>query len=916
MARHGSCTVHSDNCISKRCYECQKKYARERQRRYRSNKPKKVSSVLNRKLSKYASVLCEHCKYKQFNYYCEHCKKSYRRAKVHSSRHKKKSDKNVHTDNNGQNEYVSNDVEQINDENSEYCPKQRNHVKETVVTDIHSTIQENLVLNPNNETVDRRHNEQTPTKILSKKSIQNRTSQINKSLPKTPRRRKQVLDYFYKKSSHTEKVNAMKCLFPQYEEHLRGELYKNMRQKNPKSEKSYEILSNIHENTVIDNINGLKRTYGLSSSKAKDLFTNNKTQRKSYKPIINEKTVQNIEDFYLRGDISYCDGSLKNNSKKKGPARFMRISYEEAFKMFKLENEHVKISFTKFYLLRPINMKPLSSTQMLFCLCIYCANVKLKLNALKLTEVSEVYILYKKLLCGTLCENKKITHNSCIFRKCTSCSTWEKTIKSLIPQNIDTNRNIEWFAWVTETFVTQANKTSRRKTLIRKSGTYMECLNELIQIDILKPNIGFTFVQHYFTQYYQYKMYAECKENLQDYEVILLQDFANNIELKNQDEVKGAFYSTTQITVHPTVVYVKLPKEDKPRRLVITHLSDIKQHTAHMVHFITTDCIKYITVKFNVASWKNIYVWSDGCCSQFKGKTSFFYMEKSKYKIERHFFGSEHGKSESDGETGRFSRAMSDAFKSRLYHIKGALDTIKFLKKKFNDEKYVFRNIQESDLNPVLEHFAGTNLKVLSGNCTRSLHNIISQGNGLYLTRPFSCFCNKCKTEQYFQCKNKIFTNGNFIQRKLQSNVVNISNDENLENEDNYDREDDNIENIDDVSEIEIMQEEINHEDLQIDRFIVARVKSQNKKKKSELYVAKIVARNNSLENPIKVEYFKHFEEHQDVFVRYNLFENKTYDVGFDEIVMLLPDPTTSRRKEKFCFSGSIHLRNKNKKSL
>ena len=85
----------------------------------------------------------------------------------------------------------------------------------------------------------------------------------------------------------------------------------------------------------------------------------------------------------------------------------MRISYEEAFKMFKLENEHVKISFTKFYLLRPINMKPLSSTQ-IFCLCIYCANVKLKLNALKLTEVSEVYILYKKCYVEHCVKTKKL----------------------------------------------------------------------------------------------------------------------------------------------------------------------------------------------------------------------------------------------------------------------------------------------------------------------------------------------------------------------------------------------------------------------------------------------------------------------------------------------------------------------------
>ena len=81
-------------------------------------------------------------------------------------------------------------------------------------------------------------------------------------------------------------------------------------------------------------------------------------------------------------------------------------------------------------------------------------------------------------------------------------------------------------------------------------------------------------------------------------------------------------------------MYVKIPGEIILQRVVITHLSDIKQHDAHMVHHITSDCIKSLSNDFNL-SLKKIYLWSDGCTSQYKGKTRFYYLDKYEIDIER-----------------------------------------------------------------------------------------------------------------------------------------------------------------------------------------------------------------------------------------------------------------------------------------
>ena len=74
--------------------------------------------------------------------------------------------------------------------------------------------------------------------------------------------------------------------------------------------------------------------------------------------------------------------------------------------------------------------------------------------------------------------------------------------------------------------------------------------------------------------------------------------------------------------------------------------------------------------------------------------------------------------------------------------------------------------------------------------------------------RPFSCYCSKCKNNDFKNCKNKAFTEGRFKEKKLEVKSFGNTEDDMSENEyeDNENDENDieNEENIgaaDDVIE-------------------------------------------------------------------------------------------------------------------
>ncbi|CAL4066681.1 unnamed protein product [Meganyctiphanes norvegica] len=285
-------------------------------------------------------------------------------------------------------------------------------------------------------------------------------------------------------------------------------------------------------------------------------------------------------------------------------------------------------------------------------------------------------------------------------------------------------------------------------------------------------------------------------------------------------------------------------------------------------------------------------------------------MENYNIDIERNYFGSEHGKNESDGVTGQISKKVSDAIKSRRHSIKDANEMLNFLSNNFDKETYHFELITEKHLEPIQLAFEGIKLKVLTGSCTRSLHQIKpANKKGFYLTRPFSCFCPSCKSDNYDDCKDKLFTKGTFKAEKLPSNLLDVGDDDN-DNEDEEEEEEErqyfNVisANKDMGREIKVVPQYINLKDLKVNNFLIVIAKTKDSNS-SEKFVAKITEID--IEDNIEVEYLNPVFGSPDVFMMYPQPKNETYTVGLEEIVMVLPQPVINRRKNKLFFNGPIH---------
>ena len=426
-------------------------------------------------------------------------------------------------------------------------------------------------------------------------------------------------------------------LYNKPEEKIVGEVFRNYKEQNKsKSDESYKVASAMSPILIDKSQRNICKNLGVSNSKASE-FKENNFQRKNRKCKYSDKEFNDIWEFYHRGDVSRVENG--ETTKKYGQTSFMRVTLKKAYKMFTGEY-NIQISFKYFSKLKPKNIKVLAKTPLKGCQCAYCQNVNLKLKVLGIPEIKSEQDVYIKLICG---KNTRFRNYDCISKKCNKCKNRTEKLE-LQACTLDMEKQIVWQKWENIDFEQKTGKKVTKKVLIKKHGTVRKCLNEFIQIDVLKPSQGFTFIQHFFTQLYQFQVYLDCKDSLEPGQCLIIQDFAQNLELYFRYEIKSSHYAKTQISVHPSVCFYKTSDSEETQRFVITHLSDITQHDAHLVHHMTKECISILKEKHKEVKWKKFYLWSDGCSRQYKGKHSFFFLDKFDVPVERNFFGSEHGK--------------------------------------------------------------------------------------------------------------------------------------------------------------------------------------------------------------------------------------------------------------------------------
>lgn len=492
----------------------------------------------------------------------------------------------------------------------------------------------------------------------------------------------------------------------------------------------------------------------------------------SYRKKRSDATPANIKraivKHFTRPDVS-TEMPNKKGQKVEATRHVLQRSITATHASFKEDNPGVKVARSTFAALRPKNVLTQSHAKLFQCLCEYCANVELKLEALN----KSMYIAWlgdKYDICKiTLCDHEgKYPRIACVDRKCSSCGVGR--VKSMLTKALGT-RQLRWRKWCQMEYPDGKTRIGRKWF----HGTGKELATELAQE--LLP-----FSQHLFQARWQQDQFYKVINNLPLQAVVLVMDYAENYSVSTQHEVQGGHWYQQQVTIHPMIAYFKCPDPtcnlQTPVREIIDIISEDNKHDSSAVHYYTAIAATHL-IKVRGITVQRLIQYSDGCSGQYKSKTPFTDLSFGSEDlgiptVERHFFGSRHGKNPCDGEGGVLKNCADRAVRSEKdVEITSAEDFFLFAKSRLsrgpvlenfscNHSRRVFYFVSNGDVDR--NRPSRTQVSTLPG--TRLLHAAVGLGEYSLKTRRLSCFCDSCNGLNDETCPNIEYV-GKWTKKKM-----------------------------------------------------------------------------------------------------------------------------------------------------
>ena len=222
-------------------------------------------------------------------------------------------------------------------------------------------------------------------------------------------------------------------------------------------------------------------------------------------------------------------------------------------------------------------------------------------------------------------------------------------------------------------------------------------------------------------------------------------DFGKNRARHHQDQAKCDYYNARQVTIHPIVMYYcSTTVKDLTVHDAMIFVSDDLKHDHYAVICFLKEALLYVkNVSPNI---KHVIIYSDGCSSQCKGKSTMAALSLiTDVKIDWNFYGSDHGRGEADGELGTLNQSLDKAILGHKVIISNAEDITTWCnksenlhleepgsKRHFHLIKHIDRSITESNVKPLVG--------------IRSMHQIKNVGTPYCLeSRHLSCYCKSCR---------------------------------------------------------------------------------------------------------------------------------------------------------------------------
>ena len=138
--------------------------------------------------------------------------------------------------------------------------------------------------------------------------------------------------------------------------------------------------------------------------------------------------------------------------------------------------------------------------------------------------------------------------------------------------------------------------------------------------DILMKEIH-SFRSHVNRVYTQFKQQKNLKENLPDNHVYIHMDFAEDYRCRSQNEIQSVYWSPTQVTIYPVVMYYKNRREKENSHQSFVFVSSESHHDATFIYTLIGKLVPLL--KEIVPNLEMIHYWTHSPTSQYRNKTIF-----------------------------------------------------------------------------------------------------------------------------------------------------------------------------------------------------------------------------------------------------------------------------------------------------
>ena len=248
------------------------------------------------------------------------------------------------------------------------------------------------------------------------------------------------------------------------------------------------------------------------------------------------------------------------------------------------------------------------------------------------------------------------------------------------------------------------------------------------------------FRDHVFRVKRQFRMSRELKEHLPDNEVYVHMDFAENYACKTADEIQSAYWNSSQVTLHPIVIYYRENKEIKHHSLVA--ISNTLVHASSTVVAILDKL--YALQLPELQNVKHVHYWTDSPTSQYRNRYIFdlvlSHEERYGSSATWNYFESGHGKGPCDGVGGTVKRMADQAVNAQKADIQDADDFLSWAQTS-SIRGITFFFVKKSECEAQADHQKKCSLQPVKG--TMSLHACRKSEDDLYIAKT-SCYCEAC----------------------------------------------------------------------------------------------------------------------------------------------------------------------------